>query len=44
MGSRRLRVAKRVWRKPEIKALKAGSAEFGTGVKGDGSGGGAIHS
>jgi hypothetical protein len=32
-------VAKKVWRKPEVKVLKAGSAEANTGSKNDGSGG-----
>jgi len=41
---RRSPVAKKEWRKPEIKTIKAGSAETGTGPKGDSSGGGSIHS
>ena len=35
---------KKIWRKPDVKRIKAGSAEFGSGVKGDGAGGGSIHS
>jgi hypothetical protein len=33
-------VAKKVWRKPEVKVLRAGSAEGNTGTKNDGGGGG----
>jgi hypothetical protein len=37
-------VTKKEWRKPEVKVLKAGSAEANTGTKNDGSGGGSVHS
>jgi hypothetical protein len=37
-------VSRKEWRKPEVKSIKAGAAEFGTGTKGDGAGGGSIHS
>jgi hypothetical protein len=33
-------VTKKEWRKPEVKVLKAGSAEANTGSKNDGTGGG----
>lgn len=33
-------MAKKLWRKPEVKVLKAGAAEAGTGVKGQAGGGG----
>ena len=35
---------KKIWKKPEIREISAGSAEYRTGPKGDGSGGGSIHS
>jgi hypothetical protein len=37
-------VTKKEWRKPEVKVLKAGSAENNTGSQGDSAGGGNIHS
>jgi len=37
-------IAKKVWRKPELKTLQAGSAEAGPGSTNDGTGGGAIKS
>jgi hypothetical protein len=37
-------VSKKVWRKPEVKELKAGAAENNTGTQGDAGGGGNVHS
>ena len=31
------------WKKPQLRSLRAGAAETGTGVKGDNQGGGNIH-
>ena len=36
--------AKKRWTAPKLVSMVAGSAEFGAGVKGDGAGGGSIHS
>ena len=35
---------KREWVKPVVRQLKAGAAEFGSGTKGDGAGGGSVRS
>jgi hypothetical protein len=37
-------VAKKEWRKPEVRVLKAGAAEGGSGAKGQSGGGGSVFS
>ena len=37
-------MAKKEWRKPEVRVLKAGAAEGGSGAKGQAGGGGSVFS